>query len=145
MANYRNVLKDIQWHIKRVNADNITSTEKEYYPNGRLKKLYHNGQFNGVGIQVSTDSIFYQTGALWQTVYHDNFKDKQEQGGHATWIVLEKQEFYKSGKLKLLGFIKTCYECGECDCGRWIWFNEKEEIIKQKQYGSCYDQQPCTD
>jgi antitoxin component YwqK of YwqJK toxin-antitoxin module len=113
---------------------------KEFYPNGKLKAIKHQGQFGGCGVNIGTDSIYYESGQLASTIYYDNHKSKTQGGCHENWTVKKIITFYKSGKIKTRSKTKLSYEGADCKCGTWFWYTEKGVLYKKQQFKNCYDE-----
>lgn len=119
------------------------TTFREFYKSGKLKKISHEGLFNGCYMKIGRDSMFAEKGNLLATIHYDNRKDKKEAGCHATWTTELHTYFYPNGKVKARSFIKYSYQGEACDCGEWIEYDEKGSLKKKTKKTDCYDQQPC--
>ena len=122
-----------------------TTRYTELYQNGKLKLIAHQGSFNGCGMTVGTDSVFYVSGHLFKTTFYDNRKSKTQEGCHATWTTAVSKTYYKNGNLKVKSQIKYAYEGEPCNCGKWIWYDLNGKIIKEIQLSDCYNQKYCSD
>ena len=119
------------------------STFKEFYPNGKIRSITHEGIFNGCYMPIGTDSFFYQSGKLDSIVFYDNRASKTQPGCHEGWTTAITKKYFSNGKLKMISKQKYGYEGVPCDCGNWIWYNEQETILKKRYFGKCYDQKYC--
>jgi hypothetical protein len=118
-------------------------TLREFYPNGKLKSVHHEGLFNGCTMPVGTDTAFYKSGKISETIFYDNRKSKTEEGCHEGWTTEIKKIFFENGRIKTISQTKYGYEGTPCNCGTWIWKDVTGRIHKKKYYGKCYDQVSC--
>jgi len=112
---------------------------KTYYPNGNLMREYQLGEFEGCGIQTGEEIIFDSLGSMIEIISFEHSIDDDGDGCHDTRSVISKSVFYSNGKTKMSSYIETCYECQECPCGTWVYFDSTGVITKKEQYEDCYD------
>lgn len=118
-------------------------TFKEFYPNGKLRSLKHEGLFNGCIMPVGTDTMFFVSGKIQATTFYDNLKSKTQAGCHAGWTIENRKTFFENGHLRTFAQEKYSYEGSPCNCGTWLWMQPDGKVVKRKKYGNCYDQKAC--
>ncbi|QIH33618.1 hypothetical protein [Sphingobacterium sp. DR205] len=69
--------------ISLLKAAAQTKTEKEYYKNGTVLSIKHQGIFMGCGVPIGTDSLFNRKGGLMETSEYVLIKDEKEHSCHA--------------------------------------------------------------
>lgn len=121
------------------------SSYKEFYPDGRLKAIRHEGIFNGCHMPVSTDTLFYPSGKVEATISYDNRKSLTDEGCHQGWTIETKHIFHTTGLLKAISKTRHLYEGSDCNCGEWRWYNTKGKMIRLKKYSRCTSQAPCAE
>lgn len=148
LSNYKKIFRQITLHEATLSATaktDTTSRYREFYPDGQLKGIRHEGVFNGCKMPVGTDTVFYRSGSILSTTFYDNRKSKTEEGCHAGWTIAVTRELYPGGQLKARSQTKYSYEGSPCNCGQWISYDRKGIAVQQRHYGDCYDQQPCAE
>jgi len=122
-----------------------TSSYKEFYADGTLKAIRHEGVFNGCHMPLGTDTVFYPSGKIEATIFYDNRKSLIDEGCHQGWTIETMHTFYANGTIRSISQTRHTYEGNACDCGEWRWLNTKGKVIRIKKYSSCNSQSPCTE
>ncbi|NOQ74164.1 MAG: hypothetical protein GQ574_19305 [Crocinitomix sp.] len=110
-----------------------------YYKSGGIKQTGKQGDLFACGGAVDTSRFYDLEGDLESETVFTNWLADDEGGCHATRIVMSNINYYKSGKIKSTGQIETCYECDECPCGKWEFFDESGNLTKTEDHGDCFD------
>lgn len=110
-----------------------------YHKNGELAQIGKQGVVIGCGRAVDTTRYYYLNGRLSQETTYDYWLNEQYEGCHGTRMVLFNTHYGLSGKVKSKTFIETCYDCEECPCGTWEFYDENGLLTKTEEYGDCFD------
>lgn len=105
---------------------------KTYYDNGRLKQVTHQGNYNGCGVTVGTDSLFDASGKLAKTISYQH-EGKSNTGCHDIIIRQTIVTYYQNGRRKTLSYMEECYECEPKPYGVWEWFDKNGKIIRREK------------
>ncbi|HEY8954703.1 hypothetical protein [Chitinophaga sp.] len=108
------------------------TTHKSYYDNGRLKQVTHQGNYNGCGVPVGTDSLFDASGKLAETISYQH-KGKSNTGCHDIITRKTITTYYSNGRRKTLSFQEECYECEPKSYGVWKWYDRNGKLIKSEK------------
>lgn len=120
--------------------ESIRSTT--FFKDGKLKAVYHQGNFNGCGMPVGTDTFFYPSGKLKSTINYDN-RNGIHGGCHNTLTIKTTKIYYSNGQLKGKFQTKSSYEGEPCNCGLWLWYNAKGLLVKTAHFRDCSDSAIC--
>ncbi|MGY6649356.1 hypothetical protein [Wenyingzhuangia sp. IMCC45574] len=109
---------------------------EEFYDNGILKTTFELGLFNGCGIQTGIELVLNRNGALKQK---KEFKHNLEnvENCHSIKTIVSVTDYRSWGYVKEQRFFKTCYECDESPCGKWIKKDKEGLIVEIVDYGDC--------
>lgn len=106
-------------------------TFRDYYKNGSIQYIKHQGTFMGCGVAVGIDSLFNENGILIETTEYVHLKDQKEQGCHAIMTYVKKTS-YKPGNIKPdVRYYKSPYESEPVSC-RASDFKNATERSKNK-------------
>ncbi len=111
-----------------------------YIQSGYLATIYHTGTFNGCGVPVGTDSLFYNKPGktLWIAIHYEHYKSKTPNAGcHATWTVTTTTMYDDGGRRKSVWQEKSGYETRPCRCGTYTTYNASGKIIRTESYPDC--------
>lgn len=105
---------------------------REYYPNGRLKQVTHQGNYQGCGVPVGTDSLFDPNGQLVKTISYLH-EGKANAGCHDLVTRQTITTYHQNGRRKMLSYFTACYECTPVPYGLWKWFDDKGRLVKSEK------------
>lgn len=111
---------------------------KSYYNNGQLKEYHIQGDMYAGGVSVETicyDSLGHKTE---HTTYEHLMPDWGTSYNHTFSIATTKQ-YYPNGKIKAIEKVKSFGESDIYKCGKWLYYNERGNVIRAETYGSCYN------
>lgn len=128
-----NVLMLVEEHSE------VADTIKTFFKNGKLKQLSLQGYVNSCGIQVGDELNFDKLGNVVLKRSFKHFLPKEVFGCHNIWIIISDTFYHTNGIISELRKTKTCYECEEYPCGKWIYYNSNGEVLKSENYESCDD------
>lgn len=105
---------------------------KTYYDNGRLKQVTHQGNYNGCGVPVGTDSLFDASGKLTETISYRH-EGKSNTGCHDIITRRTITTYHQNGRPKTLSYQVECYECEPKPYGVWKWCDKNGKVIKSEK------------
>lgn len=111
---------------------------KSYYNNGQLKEYHIQGDMYAGGVSVEIicyDSLGHKTE---HTTYEHLMPDWGTSYNHTFSIATTKQ-YYPNGKIKAIEKVKSFGESDIYKCGKWLYYNERGNVIRAETYGSCYN------
>lgn len=108
------------------------TTHKTYYDNGRLKQVTHQGNYNGCGVTVGTDSLFDTSGKLTETISYQH-EGKSNAGCHDIITRQTITTYHPNGRRKTLSYREECYECEPKPYGVWKWYDKNGKLIKSEK------------
>lgn len=111
-----------------------------YYPNGNIKMSGEQGEMQGCLIAQGNELYFDSTGTLVQKIAYEHFLPDLETC-HEIRTVKAIEKYYSNGSLSESGNMETCYECDECPCGDWKFYNVQGKLTRSENHGDCYDSQ----
>ena len=96
-----------------------------------LAKSYHyyeDGSIWQKGVSLIEDSSMYSAG-IWVTYYRNGniMKEEELKDGKVHGFI---KEYYSNGRIKSEGQ----YNAASKKSGEWIFYNDKGEVVKRKQY-----------
>ena len=111
-----------------------------YHKNGNRQLTGEQGRISGCAIPVGDELHFDTSGTLIQKITYDHFIEEPE-SCHQIGTVKSFTNYYQNRIIKKSGKIETCYECEECPCGKWLFYDEDGNLERTENYGDCYDSQ----
>ena len=112
--------------IPVLNAVAQTKTEKEFYKNGTIQSIKHQGFFMGCGVPVGADSLFNKKGKLTETSEYVHIKDEEGQSCHAITTYMKKS-IYKAANTKPdIQYYKIGYQSESVSCDEKSYMAAKE-------------------
>jgi antitoxin component YwqK of YwqJK toxin-antitoxin module len=90
---------------------------------------YKSGQKRAEGIVVKTITIYDRV--IQKTWYEDGGIESEEK---VFPDGIETKEWYKNGKIKLIGKSIFVFNCCLSMDGVWIYYNEQEDVVKKMYY-----------
>jgi len=110
------------------------------HPNGAVKSVVHQGDFEACGMFVDTSKYFNPDGVLIKEIIHHNWLPNGLVGCHNVMQEQTITEFHKNGNVSAEKMIQNSYEGTEYPSGVWKTFDEKGTLISVKNYGNPYEE-----
>jgi antitoxin component YwqK of YwqJK toxin-antitoxin module len=109
---------------------NAQEVFKTYYPNGHVKAVTHQGIFQGCGVPVDTDSLFYPNGQVQKTI---RYRHSLNSGNDCHAIITREAIvlYYPNGRRRSLQFLEYCYECEPTPVGEWVWYDKSGNVLRR--------------
>lgn len=111
---------------------------KSYYTNGQLRSYHIQGDMyaGGVGLE------YLKYDSLGNKVEHVTFEHLYPEWGQSyndTFSISTIKEYYPNGKMKSIKKEKAFAQSEGYKCGKWIYYDNKGNIIRTETYGDCYN------
>lgn len=111
---------------------------KKFNRNGVLIEIGEQGDVLGCGSIIGVTKYNNDGGLELESIY-DYWLPGEDDGCHAIRFSIFNTYYYPSGKIKTKEQLETCYECDECPCGVWEYYDEDGNITNKLEYGDCFD------
>lgn len=105
------------------------------FPNGQVKCVEHQGEFQSCGALVDTSRYFNESGTLIKQIYHDHWMPEGAGGCHESVEDSYVTEFFDKGSIKAKKLFRTGYQGVEEKAGVWQEFDKYGVVVSTINYG----------
>ncbi len=119
-------------------SSNTEYIYKMFNRNGVVIEIGEQGEVLGCGSVIGVTK-YNNEGELKLESIYDYWLPGEDDGCHAILFSIFNTYYYPNGKIKAKEQLETCYECDECPCGIWEYYDEEGNLTNRHEYGDCFD------